>query len=281
MKILVTGAGGQLGHALHEVLPARHEVLWTDLEDLDVRDLAALRTFMEAERPAAVLHLAAVTHVDACETQPDRAYEVNALGARFMALAAREVGAEVLLVSTDYVFDGTARRPYEEYDEPAPLNVYGRTKLQGERALTALVDRHYIVRTSGLFGEGGNNFVATILKQQRKQATLQVVTDQICRPTYAGHLAAAIAQIIGSGNYGAYHVASAGEASWFEFARAILDRAGCGPWGVEPISSDQLARPARRPAYSVLGTRAYEYTFGHVLASWEEGLQAYLEKRGS
>ena len=281
MKILVTGAGGQLGHALHEVLPARHEVLWTDLEDLDVRDLAALRTFMAAERPAAVLHLAAVTHVDACETQADRAYEVNALGTRFVALAAREVDAEVLFVSTDYVFDGCSRRPYEEYDEPAPLNVYGRTKLQGERALAMLVGRHYIVRTSGLFGEGGNNFVATILKAQQHQPTLQVVVDQVCRPTYAGHLAEAIAQIIGSGNDGAYHVASAGEASWFEFTRVILEKAGHGPWGVEPISSEELGRPARRPAYSVLGTRAYEYTFGHVLPSWEDGLEAYLAKRGS
>ncbi len=281
MKILVTGAAGQLGKALRMELEGRHEVLWTDLEDFDVRDLAAVRAFLGKERPEAVLHLAAITQVDACETRPETAFEVNALGARYMALAAREVDAEMLLVSTDYVFNGRTRRPYQEYDNPEPLNVYGTSKLHGERAVAALVPKHYIVRTSGLFGSGGVNFVETILGIRGRGGRLRVVTDQVCRPTYAGHLAESLSRIVGSGNHGIFHVASAGETSWFEFARAVLEAAGEDPAVVGPITSEQLQRPARRPSYSVLDTRAYEMTFGHVLPHWREGLREYFLHRGS
>ncbi len=277
MKILVTGADGQLGQALREVLEPRHDVLWTDLGDLDVRDLVGVRAFVAEARPEAILHLAATTQVDACERHPETAYEVNALGARFMALAAREVDAEMTLISTDYVFDGRATEPYQEYDQPGPLNAYGRSKLHGERAVAAVLPRHTIVRTSGLFGRGGQNFVAAILAAHGRGERLRVVHDQVCRPTYAAHLAQALGRMVGSGNYGTFHVASAGETSWHAFACAILESAGHDPGGIEAIGSDRLERSARRPAYSVLSTRAYELTFGQVLPNWKEGLRDYLQ----
>ncbi len=276
MRILVTGANGQLGHALRAALEPRHEVTWTDLEELDVRDLAAVRGLMGAERPQAVLHLAATTQVDACEARPEATHEINALGARYVAIAAAEAGAEMVFISTDYVFNGRAGRPYLEYDDCDPLNVYGLSKLHGERVVAAILPRHYVVRTSGLFGPGGRNFIAAILAACGRGEPLRVVRDQICRPTYAEHLAEAIRRLVGSGAYGTYHVASAGEASWYEVARTVLAQAGQAACPIEPISSQDLGRPARRPPYSVLDTRAYELTFGHALPNWKDGLRAYL-----
>ncbi len=276
MKLLVTGAAGQLGEALRDVLENGHEVVWTDVEELDVRDLEGTRAHLAEQRPYAVLHLAAMTQVDACEAQAERAFEVNALGTRYLALAAREIGAEMLFISTDYVFGGAARDPYHEYDPPDPINVYGRSKLHGERAVSSLVPQHYIVRTSGLFGPGGQNFVEAVLRKARAGESLRIVADQICRPTFAPDLAAAVGMIIGSGNYGIFHVASAGETSWAGFAREILKAARITGIGLEEISSAELDRAAPRPAYSVLDTRAFELTFGHVLPPWTAGLSRYL-----
>jgi len=279
MRILVTGAAGQLGQALRGVLEPRHEVAWTDREELDVRDLSAVRAFVREQRPAAIVHLAALTDVDGCERHPEIAFEVNSLGGRYTALAAREAGARLLLVSSDYVFDGRLERPYREYDNPDPVNVYGWSKLHAERALRELGGDSVIVRTSGLFGAGGRNFPEAILQATRSGAAVEVVRDQICRPTYAPHLAAAIGLMLEARNPGTYHVASAGEASWFEFARAVVAAAGRDPALVIPITSDRLGRPARRPAQSVLDTRAYELTFGQVLPSWSEGLAEFLALR--
>ena len=280
MRLLVTGAGGQLGESLRGVLEPRHEVVWTDLEDLDVRDLGALRSAMSEHRPAAVVHLAAITDVDGCERRPEAAFEVNSLGARYAALAARECGARLLFLSSDYVFDGGLSRAYREYDDPAPLNVYGWSKLHGERASRELGGDCYVVRTSGLFGPGGRNFPEAILRATEGGSAVDVVDDQVCRPTYAGHLAEAVAVLLESANFGVYHVASAGETSWFDFARAILAAAGRDPRLVRPIASERLGRPARRPRRSVLDTRAYELTFGRVLPAWAEGLAEFLAARG-
>jgi len=279
MRILVTGANGQLGQALRGLLDSGHEVIWTDLPELDVRDLPSLRSLMRGQRPNAVLHLAATTRVDDCESAPEATFEINSLGTRYIALAAREVEAQVLFISTDYVFDGRLGRAYREYDSPVPLNVYGWSKLHGERAVRELVPQHYVVRTSGLFGIGGANFVRTILRIHEREGRLRVVDDQICRPTYARHLAAALVRILDSGNYGIFHIASAQETSWFEFARAVLRAAGRDPETVEPISSREQESPAERPAYSVLDTRAYEMMFGEALAHWQEGLEEFLRLR--
>jgi len=280
MKILITGASGQLGHALREQLESKHELLATDIEDLDIRDLAQVREVMGEYKPDSVIHLAAMTQVDICETQPDRAYDINALGTRYVALAAAEVGAELIYISTDYVFDGQGTRPYQPYDNRSPLNVYGWSKLGGERVIETLLPRHYILRTSGLFGLGGSSFVSAIESIYRRDGAVKVVADQSCRPTYAGHLARAISRIVGSGNFGAYHVASTGETSWFEFARAIVEAFGGDAEAVAPLSSAEFVRPATRPAYSVLNTRSFEQTFGYMLPHWREGLEHYFGQRG-
>jgi len=280
MRILVTGSDGLLGEALRRVLTQRHDVIWTDREDLDVRDLGSVRACVQAERPAAIIHLAAITQVDACERSPESAFEVNALGTRYVALAAREIEARLLFVSTDYVFDGALGRAYREYDTPAPLNVYGWSKLHGERAVEALVPRHFIVRTSGLFGAGRPCFPEAILRAVTRDGCAHVVDDQVCRPTYAGDLAAAAATIIAGEEYGRYHVASAGETSWFAFAQAVLEQAGSLRADVlRPVASAALKRAARRPAHSVLDTRAYEWTFGQALPHWSEGLARFWDER--
>ncbi len=280
MRILVTGAAGLLGDALRRVLESQHDVTWTDREELDVRELASVRACVQTVRPEAILHLAAITQVDACEGMPAVAFEVNALGTRYVALAAREAQARLLFVSTDYVFDGLQTRPYGEYDTPHPLNIYGWSKLHGERAVEALVERHFIVRTSGLFGAGRPCFPEAILRAAQTESRLHVVNDQVCRPTYADHLADAIAAILTTEDYGRFHVASAGETSWFDFARAIMDAAGLRRPRIEAVSSAQLGRPAPRPARSVLDTRAYELTLGRALPHWREGLTEFLAQRG-
>jgi dTDP-4-dehydrorhamnose reductase len=258
MKILVTGAAGQLGRALRPVLDPRHAVVWTDLPELDVCDREQVHDAVGRLRPEAILHLAAWTDVDACELSPERTFRINSSGTRLVAQAAAEAGARLLFLSTDYVFDGRLGRPYRETDAPNPLNVYGRSKLDGEEAVRALTPRHTIVRTSGLFGIGGANFPAAILRAHRESGRVRVVTDQVCRPTYAGHLVAALGSILDRDLTGTLHVASAGPTSWFDFARAILAAMGQDESAVEPIRSERLARPARRPANSVLDTQAYE-----------------------
>jgi dTDP-4-dehydrorhamnose reductase len=278
MRILVTGAAGQLGRALHGTLAPRHDVTWTDLPELDVSDEAAVRAAARAARPEAILHLAAWTDVDACEADAPRAMRVNASGTRTVARVAAETDALLVFLSTDYVFDGALARPYREDDRPNPLNVYGRSKLEGERAVREAAPRHTIVRTSGLFGPGGANFPAAILRAHARDGRVRVVTDQICRPTWIGHLAGALAAIVEAGGRGVLHVASAGATSWFEFARAVLRAAGVADAAVEPIASAELGRPARRPANSVLDTQAYETAFG-PLPHWSEGLRPFLDAR--
>ena len=279
MKILLTGGNGQLGRALALRLTSRHTVVVTDQDELDVRDLPAVRACLHEERPDLVLHLAALTQVDACESDPERTFEINTLGTRYVVQGVAEIGARLLFVSTDYVFDGAADRPYREYDSRRPLNVYGWSKLHGERMIEARLSRHFIVRTSGLFGPGGANFPEAILRQEAQQGKVTVVTDQICRPTYTGHLADGIACLVESEDYGIYHIASAGAVSWFDFAREILTRAGRDARALAPITSEALHRPARRPARSVLDTHAFELTHGHVLPHWREGLAEFLDQR--
>jgi dTDP-4-dehydrorhamnose reductase len=278
MKILVTGSDGQLGRALRPVLDAAHEVVWGDLPDLDVRNWADLRNLVRGQRPNLILHLAALTDVDVCEQDIEQAFAVNALGTRAVAIAAREVAARLFFVSTDYVFDGSSRDPYQEYDTPGPLNCYGRSKLHGERAVRELAPEHCIVRTSGLFGPGGRNFAKSIWEAQARQQPLRVVADQTCRPTFAGDLAVALGALIEGGHVGTFHVASRGAVRWSEFARAVVQASGGEGADVVEISSTELRRPAPRPAYSVLATRAYEILTGRELPHWREGLAAYVRE---
>lgn len=254
MKVLVTGAGGQVGTELLAAL-ADHEVVGLRHQDLDVADRDAVHAAVAAARPDAVVHGAAWTAVDACEGDPDRAYAVNALGTRFVAEAARAGGAHLVYVSTDYVFDGTKAAPYLEWDEPSPRSVYGRSKLGGEREVGP---DGTVVRTSWVCGRHGANMVKTVLRLAAEPGTLRFVDDQRGHPTFADDLAAVITRLVEDRRLGTFHVTNQGAVSWFEFARAVLTAAGDDPGRVEPIATADLdpQRPAPRPANSVLDNAA-------------------------
>jgi dTDP-4-dehydrorhamnose reductase len=267
-----------LGQALLPVLQPSHRVTGLGSKDCDIRDEGAVRHTVRDHEPELVIHLAAYTDVDGCELDPLRAEESNGTGTRNVAQACAEVSAGLLYISTDYVFDGRKDTPYGEADAPNPINVYGHSKLLGERHVQALVGRHIIVRTSWLFGLRGKNFVATILRMARQQRELRVVNDQRGSPTYVRHLSLTLAEMVGSNAYGIYHVTAFGSCTWFEFAQRIVQHSGIRDVRVVPVSSEEFARPARRPANSVLENRRLIMQHMGLLPHWEEGLTAYLEE---
>ena len=252
-----------------------HEVAALDRDALDVSDERAVRRAMERERPAAVVNCAAYTAVDAAEDDADAAMRLNAGAAGTVAAAAAAVGAAVVYPSTDYVFDGTGTRPYVESDEPSPQSVYGRTKLAGEVDTAAANPRHFLVRTSWLFGTGGRNFVETMLEIAERDSQVLVVRDQIGCPTWTGHLAAGIVRLLDTDAYGLHHMSAQGECSWYDFAMAIFEEAGVD-CRVLSTTTAEFARPAPRPAYSVLGTQWQDAIH---LPEWQVGLRGYLEDR--
>jgi dTDP-4-dehydrorhamnose reductase len=267
-----------LGHALAPVLEPDHQVTGLDIGDCDIRDPEAVRNSLRAHRPELVVHLAAYTDVDGCELDWRRAEETNGIGTRNVAQACQELGATMLYMSTDYVFDGKQEQAYSEQAPTNPINAYGRSKLLGEQHLRAILDRHFIVRTSWLFGPKGRNFVSTILELAGQQRQLRVVDDQRGSPTYTRHLASKLAQLLETKQYGIYHITGSGSCSWFEFAQAILELGGFPDAQVVPISSDQCARPARRPANSVLDNRRLSAAHLDLLPHWREGLRSYLQE---
>ncbi len=277
MKLLVTGAGGMLGRAV-VACGGRlgHDVHATTRAELDVTDADSAQRVLRAVRPAVVVNCAAYTDVDGAESEWGRAEAVNASGAGHVATATAAVGARIVHVSTDYVFDGTKREPWVESDPVAPLGVYGDTKLAGEALVAAANPDHAIVRTSWLFGTGGRNFVETMLALGAERDEVSVVTDQVGCPTWTGHLAGALVELAERpAERGILHVAGAGQCSWNEFALEIFEcaRIDCR---VLPATSEQFVRPARRPAYSVLGSERRDPV---VLAPWQQGLAEYLATR--
>jgi dTDP-4-dehydrorhamnose reductase len=270
MRVLVVGAAGQLGRALGPAL-AGHEVVARDHTALEIADLDSVRRAIAAARPDLVVNAAAFNEVDRAESDPSPAYRGNALGPRNLALATAERAIPLVHVSTDYVFDGTATAPYHEFDRPNPRSVYGASKLAGEAAVRELNPRHYVVRTAWLYDAGGRNFPRTVLALATKQPSLRVVSDQYGSPTYAPHLAAAVARLIGTGAYGTYHMAGRGGTSWFALTRALFGHFGIER-SVEPVSTGEFPRPAPRPRYSVLTTIQEPQI---LLPSWEEGLAEF------
>ncbi|RJQ42060.1 MAG: dTDP-4-dehydrorhamnose reductase [Gaiellales bacterium] len=270
MKILVIGAAGQLGHDLMEQLPADHEVTGVDIGEIDITDPASVARVFEAEGPGLVINSAAYTNVDGCETDREAAWAVNAEGPGHVARACAEAGAALIHISTDYVFDGTAREPYREDAPVAPLGEYGRSKLAGEEAVRQALGRHLIVRTAWLFGTHGHNFVKTMLRLGRERDELKVVNDQTGAPTYSGHLARAVKGLAETrlDDPGVYHMTGGGHCTWYEFAAEIFRLAGVEV-GLKRTTAAEFASPAPRPAYSVLAnTRAPELALPH----WREGL---------
>lgn len=272
MKVLITGSKGQLGRELAGILPRHgHEVVALDRRPLDVADAGAVERTMEEHSPGLVVNAAAYTDVDGCEEEPELAYGVNALGPRNLAQACERLGCDLLHVSTNYVFDGEAERPYEPFDPARPVSVYGRTKLAGEEYVMRLTNRWYVVRTAGVYGPG-HNFVRTMLRVGGERDSLKVKSDEYVSPTCARDLAEGIAGVVEAGSYGLYHLTNAGSCSWYEFACEIFRLAGVEV-EVVPVPSSEYPLPAARPANGVLSSLG-----SPRLRHWREALADYLER---
>jgi dTDP-4-dehydrorhamnose reductase len=281
MRVLVTGSAGMLGAALRESCPSGVSLLGADLPETDVTDAAAVQRAFARERPDAVLHGAAYTNVDGCESHEAEALAVNGAGAGHVADACARAGVPLLHVSTDYVFDGRIPAPgeYSESDPVGPLSAYGRTKLAGEQAVAARCERHWIVRTQWLYGLGGRNFVDTMLALAAEKPFLAVVDDQVGSPTSTHDLAPLLWRFVQRRPpWGVWHATNAGSTSWHGFAAEIFRQAGVTV-DLRRQSSRDLQRPAPRPARSVLNNARLRGFFGAGLPPWQEGLSGYLERR--
>lgn len=284
MKWLITGAGGMVGTDLRDELAVRGEdVVALTRNDLDVTDSRSVDACVTAHAPDVIVNCAAYTKVDQAEAEESAANAINGSAVELLAHAANAIGALLVHISSDFVFDGSKRTPYEVNDATAPLSAYGRSKLLGEIAASH-AEKHLIVRASWLFGVHGPNFVEAIRNQLRKNVEqLRVVEDQRGRPTYTPHLARAIVRLGMMAQHtdvarGIVHYADADECSWFEFAKAIVAATGSSI-PVKPVTTDEFPRPAKRPAYSVLSTERYERLTGITPESWREGLREYLSLR--
>ncbi len=278
MKILVTGAAGMLGRdVMLAAGNAGHQVVGYGHAELDVADEGAVSVKIEGERPDVVINCAAWTDVDGAEEAEEEATAINGAGAGNVAAAAAAVGASVVYVGSDYVFDGSKGAPYVETDQTAPLSAYGRGKLAGEEATRAANKRHFVVRSAWLFGIGGPNFVETMLRLAADHGEVLVVRDQVGSPTYTWHLAYGIVRLIEGVEFGIHHMAAAGSCSWYEFAREIFEQANV-ECKVMSATTEMLGRPAPRPAYSALASQR-EHAI--ELPAWQDGLAAYLSQRGT
>jgi len=296
MKILITGSSGMLGRALCERLANRHEIFGIDLNEirdtryeirnfykLDITDRDLIIQKIEEVAPDIIIHCAAYTDVDGCELNPEKAQELNVAATATIAEGCKLTSSYMIYISTDFVFDGKKKSPYTEKDKPNPINIYGKTKLEGENAVKDMLDKYLIIRTSWLFGKGGKNFVDIILNRAKKEKELKVVNDQIGCPTYAIDLAEAIASVISSqlsvirGRL--LNITNSGSCSWYEFTKEIIDLASISGVDIMPISSEELGRPAKRPKMSVLDNTQFRQISGRYLPPWRDALRRYLEER--
>ena len=278
MKVLITGANGQLGRELTKQYKEIKDVelILTGISDLDITDRKAVYEFVNNHKPEVIINCAAHTAVDKCETDVDMAYKINTIGPKNLASSAYFIGAEIVQVSTDYVFDGERDIELTEFDEVNPKTVYGKTKLEGEKVVSKLNPKHYIVRTAWLYGDG-NNFVKTMIKLSETNKTLKVVNDQKGTPTSTVDLARVIISLVKSKNYGLFHCTCKGQCTWYDLTKEIFKIKGIDT-KVIPCTTDEFPRPAKRPEYSVLRNYMLELTTGDITRDWRESLEEYLTK---
>jgi dTDP-4-dehydrorhamnose reductase len=289
MKIIVTGAKGQLGSQLIDIIKKGEselgkinsiykeaEIIGIDIDELDITNLQEVLDFINKEKADLIINPAAYTNVDSCENNQELAFKVNSLGARNLAIAAEAIGAKIIHISTDYVFEGNGTIPYKEYDIPKPIGVYGKTKYLGEEFIKQFSSKYFIVRTSWLYGYNGNNFVKTIIKAAKERESLNVVNDQRGNPTNAEDLVYHILKIALTEEYGIYHCTGEGECSWYDFASKIVELSSIDCI-VYPCSSEEYKRPAKRPEYSSLDNMMLKCTVGNEMRNWEEALSKFIQ----
>lgn len=277
MTVLVTGVNGQLGHDLQQVFTqAGFQVIGTTRQTLDLEQPEQILEKVQQLQPKIILHAAADTNVDNCEAQPDRAFLVNALATRSLAVAAAEVGAKLVYFSTDYVFNGTKGAPYKEWDTPAPMSVYGHSKWVGEEMVKSFATKWFIVRTSWVFGVNGRNFIKTILNAAQEKEKLQIVSDQVGSPTFSWDLAEFALELTGTQKYGIYHCTNTGYCSWYDLAQFALAEKQIHHVQLEKVDTASLGRPAPRPLYSVLDNYVSRIEGFSQLPSWQEAVQRFL-----
>jgi len=276
MKVLVTGADGQLGYDVVKKLNEENiEHLGVDKKDFDLTNEKETKDFILDFQPDVIVHCAAYTAVDQAEVERDLCYQVNAEGTRYVAETAKELDAKMLYISTDYVFDGQGEEPFEVSDQPNPINYYGETKYYGEQEVQKLLDKYFIVRTSWVFGEHGNNFVKTMLKLGKERDEISVVADQFGSPTYTGDLAELIVDMIKTDKYGIYHATNEGFCSWYEFAKEIFKVVDIDV-EVKPVSSDEFETKAERPTNSRLLKGKLVKNGFKLLAGYQDALECFI-----
>lgn len=276
-KIIVTGCNGQLGRAINKELSGNAELTFvnTDVAELDITSIDKVMELAREVKPYAIINCAAHTAVDACETDVDNAYRINAVGPKNLSIAASETGAKMIHISTDYVFDGTATKPYIELDKPNPQGIYGMTKLAGENMVKDFADRYFIFRTAWLYGDG-KNFAKTMLRLAETHDTVRVVRDQVGSPTSTKELAGAVSRLLFTENYGLFHATCEGSCNWAEFAEEIFRLAG-KTTRVEGITTEEYGAPAARPAYSILENYMLKLTGGYQFADWHDAIAEYIK----
>lgn len=276
-KIIITGCNGQLGRAMNQELSGNREIEFinTDVAELDITSIDKVMELAREVKPYAIINCAAHTGVDACETDVDNAYRINAIGPRNLSIAATETGAKMIHISTDYVFDGKADKPYLEFDKPNPQGVYGATKLAGEEMVKDFADRYFIFRTAWLYGDG-RNFAKTMLRLSETNDVIKVVKDQFGSPTSTKELAGAIAYLLFTENYGLFHATCEDSCSWADFAKEIFRLAGKSTQ-VEGITTEEFGAQAPRPAYSILENYMLRLTTNYVFADWKSAIAEYMK----
>jgi len=307
--VLVTGVTGQLGYDLIKLLSKDYQIIPASRVNFDITNPKMTMDFIEDAEPDVIIHAAAFTDVDACESQQDKAFAVNGLGARNVAIAAREVDAKLFYISTDYVFDGAKTEPYREYDHPNPQTIYGKSKLMGQEFVGEQLSRFFIIRIAWLYGQNGHNFVKTMLNLAREKEEIKVVDDQRGSPTWTMDIARQIRKLLSTEAYGTYHCTSQGSCTWYEFALEIFKYAGyeaevdpngsaylvpktqdlrtknqdltpgtqnLRPITVKPVTSEEFPRPAKRPTNSVLENYMLQLQHLDTMLPWKESLGKFM-----